>query len=177
MTKSIIVIMTTVLLFMSTHGVAGEITVTWKNPETFSDVRAANESQSKFRDRVIAKLTKHWQEQAEQLPDGIKLEIVMTNLNLAGQVEYSFAMNRDIRVVKNLYWPRMSFEYKLLDGKSVINKGQEQLSDMMFMDRGNLRSNRDVYSYEKRIISDWFVDHVPVMLAQWQQHRNAVMSE
>jgi hypothetical protein len=172
-----LVLLVTVSLGFSAAVKSGEVTVKWQNPEKFSDIRAANENQKRFRKEVINRLTKHWVKQAERLPEGVKLEVTMTNLNLAGEVHYSFAMNREIRVIKNLYWPRMNFEYKLTEGGKVIEQGEKQLSDMMFMDRSQLRADRDVNFYEKRIISDWFVDDVPLMLANWQREQNAVMSE
>ena len=65
-------------------------------------------------------------------------------------------MWQDIRVIKALYWPRMSFDYKLTDGTGqLLVAGREDIKDMAFFDRGvQLRLTR--FSFEERMLRDWF---------------------
>lgn len=156
---------------------AAEVVVNWQNPKSYTDVKSANENQKRFRQQVTNQLTKHWLSFAKQLPQGSKLEVTMTNLNLAGEVRYNFAMHREIRIVSDRYWPMMNFDYKLTNGDKVLLEGSEKLKDMNFMLRANsIRSSRESRYYEKRIISDWFVDRLQVMIAKLQKTSEVVMA-
>jgi hypothetical protein len=157
---------------------AGSVNVTWSEPQKYIDVRASNESQKRFEAHVFKELDKHWQKMAAELPEEINLTINVTNLNLAGDVDYSFGLHRDVRVIKSLYWPMIEFDYQITAHGEVVSKGTAKIKDMAFMDRATaLRSNRSSFYYEKRVISDWFEDEVETLIASWQQKQDAVMGE
>ena len=177
--KTIFVLATSLVLFILsvTPVQAGTVKVEWHEPDEYTDIKPANMSKKSFRASVFKQLEKHWSKMAtKKLPEGMKLEVKVTNLNLAGDVRYNFAMNRDIRLVKNIYWPAIEFEYKLYDGKRLVKSETVKIKDMAFLDRGGLLGNRGNYYHEKRIITDWFVDDLELMLAQWKKQQSAVMS-
>ena len=156
---------------------AGTVEVKWHDPKEYTDIKPANESKKSFQRSVFKHLEKHWAKMAEkELPDNISLKVKVTNLNLAGDVRYNFSMSREIRLVKHLYWPSIEFEYSFYDGEQLIKTEQVTLKDMAFMDRGSQIRRNTAYYYEKRIITDWFVDDVQMMLAQWKKQQTAVMS-
>lgn len=156
---------------------AGEVKVQWHEPESYTDVRAANGGNKVFRERVFKNLEKHFNKMAgEVLPEHLALNVKVTNLNLAGDVRYNYAAHRDIRLVKRIYWPSIEFEYQLLDQGNVIKTEQIKLKDMSFMDRGSSIRNRGSYFYEERIITDWFIKEIKPMLAQLDKQKTAVMS-
>jgi hypothetical protein len=86
----------------------------------------------------------------------------VTNLDLAGDVlPASFAglgqSMSDVRVVKPIYIPRMSFSYQLLssDG-TVLQEKEVKLKDMSFSNSHNRFFSSDALRYEKNMIADWF---------------------
>jgi len=171
---SIIVLM---IVMFSTSAQAGKVEVNWHEPDEYTDIRSTNGGSKAFRKNVFKQLEKHWQKMAEEkLPTDMTLKVKVTNLNLAGDVRYSFSMGHQIRLVKSLYWPSIEFEYTLMQGDKVITTDKAKLKDMSFMDRANALKRSSSYYYDKRIITDWFVDDVQVMLAQWKKHQSAVMS-
>src|SRR5690554_4452527 len=85
---------------------AAELDIRWENPERYRDVETSNSvSQTKFEQRVFDELARHFTlAAARQLPPGQQLDVVVTDVDLAGYVEY-FIMpyNQGIRVVDDLY--------------------------------------------------------------------------
>lgn len=154
------------LLFSSAPVVAAEVKVTWENAEKYTDVRPANESRKRFRERTLAALEEHIVELASKLPESQKLTMTVTNVDLAGQVwpsqfvGFGVGAANDVRVIQRVDIPRMTFSYTLSDEQgAVISSAEEvQLKDMNFME-SNIRTNRgDTLSYEKIMLEDWFND-------------------
>jgi hypothetical protein len=132
---------------------AGEAKVTWQEPEKFTDIRAANESQQGFQARIIKEFDLIFADLAKKLPDVYQLEVNVTDLDLAGEVN---AANRDLRIVKPASWPRIRFTYLLKNaGGEVLASGQENLKDMGFMSRAGLPAGSS-FVYEEKMLHEWF---------------------
>ncbi len=176
MKKIISVCLLCVIAVFSLNTDAGTVTVSWQNPDKYSDIRAGNSARKHFRDNLFSELEAHLVKLAKQLPSEVQLKLKVTNLNLAGEVHYNFALHQDIRIVKSSYWPMMEFEYQLTENQQVVKSDTIKLKDMLFMDRGGRsRLSHDSYHYEKRILTDWFDKHLQVMLANWKVQQEAVM--
>jgi hypothetical protein len=157
---------------------AGTATVKWQEPDKYTDIRSGDSGKTQFRKNVFNQLEKHLVKLTSELPEDFELQIKVTNLNLAGQVEYNFAMSRDIRIVKNLYWPMIEFEYQVLVNKQKVKIETVKLKDMAFMSRGGSnRLSHDTYYYEKRLLTDWFNKNIENMVPAWQEQQNAIMGE
>jgi len=171
-------IMLSLLLAAGMTAMAGELEVNWHEPGTYVDVKGANESDKRFRERTFRQLEAFLQKQASELPDGVKLSLKVTDLNLAGHVRYNFAMHRDIRVVTDTYWPMIAFDYKITADNQLVDAGSVELKDMSFLHRGSvLNIKYKVLGYEKRLLSRWFKKDVTKVVNNWQQHQKAVMAE
>lgn len=137
---------------------AGEAKVTWQEPEKFTDIRPGNETREGFQDRVFKEFALMFSDLAKKLPDGYQLDITVTDLDLAGEVNAAHAMRaRDIRIIKELYWPRITFSYTLKDASNVlVASGKEELKDMNFMSRVGIQTGNSSFNYEETMIRDWF---------------------
>jgi len=77
-----------------------------------------------------------------------------------------FDTNRQIRVVKDIYFPRLKFSYELFNvDKSVVTSGDINLKDMSFMLGNNIRYRNKSLGYEKRMLDNWFNDTFRNMVA------------
>jgi hypothetical protein len=152
------------LLFSATSLAQAEVEITWQDPEKFDDVRSPSASRVKFRERIFKELDKYFNELAEDLPNGQKLVMNVTNVDLAGDVlPASFAgLGRsmsEVRVVKSIYIPRMSFSYQLLSSDGgVLQEEEVKLKDMSFLNSHNRFFSSDTLRYEKNMIAEWFED-------------------
>ena len=136
---------------------AGNAKVTWQEPDNYTDIREGNDLRDSFRQALFSEFELLFDDLARQLPDGHVLDVTVTDVDLAGEVNaMHFCLWRDIRVIKPLYWPRMSFDYKLTDGSGqMLVSGHEDIKDMAFFDRGvQLRLTR--FGFEERMLRDWF---------------------
>lgn len=147
----------------SANAFAASSEVEWVKPENFSDIRPANESRSRYHKRVFKHLEEHFAELAEKLPADQTLKIQVNNLDLAGDVRYMVGPNNStVRVIQDIYFPKIRFNYQLVDKIDVqITSGEADIKDMSFNTgiRNNMTS--DSFYYEKEMISDWFKKTFP----------------
>ncbi|GIU16230.1 hypothetical protein TUM4644_00060 [Shewanella colwelliana] len=134
----------------------GIVKITWQDVDSYRDVKAVSDIQSRYEKRTFETLTKNLnKEAAKHFKPNQTLEMVVTDVDLAGDVRPTFgATTNDLRVIKDLYPPRMTFSYKVLDGDQVIVAGDEKLTDMSFMHTTGIRSDKPL-SYESKMLADW----------------------
>ncbi len=168
MRKTLIMFSTAMLFSVAATAATGpaEVKLTWQNPEKYTDIRPGTGTKKAYQQKVIKAFDKMWAEFAEKLPAGYKFEVVITDLDLAGDVEpmYSGAgrtMN-DIRVVKDIYFPKMNLDYVLYDANNVeVAKGTAvKIKDMGFMQSGSLGHNSREFGYEQHMLEKWFEKEV-----------------
>lgn len=141
---------------------AGEATVTWQNPEKYTDILSDDEEQQAFQTKLFAELEKEFSKQAGSLPEGSKLAVTVTDFDLAGQMRD--ANNKDqMRVVIGNYFPQMTLDYTLTDATGAVLSQQQGAvyKDQGFYDAdASLRASRsssDFY-FETTMIRGWFAD-------------------
>ncbi|WP_438480913.1 DUF3016 domain-containing protein [Oleiharenicola lentus] len=137
------------------------VNVVFSEPEKFTDLKEGWADTTKrtedHRDFVLAELKKHIETIAQPLvAEGQRLEIKVTDINLAGDFEpWHGPEFDDIRVVKDLYPPRVNLEYRLIGaGDQVIREGKAQIRDLSYMMSVSLRSF-DSLRYEKEMLRSW----------------------
>ena len=84
------------------------------------------------------------------------MDVTITDIDRAGRYEPVVrAAMQDIRIVKDIYPPRMTLRFvvKGADGQ-VLAEGERKLVDHGFLTGTNVNSN-DSLRYEKRLIDDW----------------------
>lgn len=149
------------LLMLPLIAVAGEVKVSWGDFHDFIDVRPANETRSAFHKRVKTSFEKSLKELGEKLPEGAVFELRITDLDLAGDVRYGGV--QEYRLVERLYFPKMKFDYQLIDGEGkALKEGSESLKDMNFLDRIRTPSQyRNIgFYYEKHMFENWFEENI-----------------
>ena len=134
----------------------GIVKIEWQNPKKFRDIKTSNELQSRFENRLFETLTKNINKQAEKvLKPGQKLEMQVSDVDLAGDMRPTFgATSGDIRIVKDLYPPRVIFTYKITQGEKVVIAGDVTLRDMSFMSNSQ-GFNEKPFHYESNLFNDW----------------------
>jgi len=138
---------------------AGEAKVTWQNPEKYTDIRSGNQSQKSMLKSIDKSFGKEFSELASKLPAGYQLLVTVTDLDLAGEVDpIPSRMMDQIRVLKDLYFPRITFDYQILSsgGVSVLEAKALTLKDMQYLSGTRSTRSSDSYYYERKMIRDWF---------------------
>lgn len=144
-----------VVVTQTTAAQGAQVEVKWSNPDKYSDVDGGEEHRQHFKDRTFKAFEKHFAKMAELLPEQQKLVFDVTNIDLAGDV--NFGGVKRIRIVKDIFFPRMEFSYQLLNAdNSVVKSGEVSLKDMGFMMNSSLRYRNQTLGYEKEMFDDWF---------------------
>ncbi|ASP48313.1 DUF3016 domain-containing protein [Cognaticolwellia beringensis] len=156
MTKIITCLLSLAIVISQNTAVqAAQVEVKWTNPDKYTDVDAGEEHRQHFKDRTFKAFEKHFAKLAELLPENQKLIFDITNVDLAGDV--NFGGVKRIRIVKDLFFPRMEFSYQLLNADNSVIKSEEvSLKDMGFMMHSGLRYRNQTLGYEKEMLDDWF---------------------
>lgn len=139
------------LLALAAGAASADVTVNYIQPERFSDLPFA----SWERDAVLKDLTEHFAKLGAQLPPGQNLRVDVLDVDLAGR-EYPGRGPRDLRIVKQIDWPRIDLRFAIEQNGQVLRSGEAELRDMNFMDRIGRYTDTESLSYEKRMIDDWF---------------------
>jgi hypothetical protein len=140
-------------LFAQDH--ANRIEVRFLEPENFTDVRDGWGSDFRL-EAYLAEFREYLENRAARfLPPGQKLSVTFTDIDLAGGFEpWHGPRYHDVRIVKDLYPPRMSLQFRLTDADGVVIKeGSRKLRDMAFLMSPNL--SHDPLRHEKEMLDDW----------------------
>jgi hypothetical protein len=123
----------------------------------FSDLRVSIMTNDRERQGLADELKRHIERVApERLPHGARLAVTITDVDMAGDYPpVTGSMSRDIRVVKDVYPPRIDLDFRLMraDG-SVEREGRRELRNAGFM-WSTSPVNRDQLAFEKELLDDW----------------------
>ena len=149
------------------------IKVNWVNPEKYSDIRPATGTRKSYQERVIKGLDKVWADLATKLPVGYSMEVSIKDVDLAGDVNHMYTQSGDrIRVIKDIFIPRINFSYTLLDkNKTVVAEEKElKLKDMGFMTRLNVSRADRPLEHERAMLQRWYKDTIQPAVVSHQQN-------
>ncbi len=132
---------------------ADNVTVTFHEPEKFTDVleNGSNLTSTYYLDQLRDCLLTA---AAPLLARGEKLAITVTDIDLAGETRFN--QPHQIRIMKDIYVPRIALNFQLLgaDGK-VLKEGERKLVDLNYMMQlRRLGSDQPLY-YDKQLLTSW----------------------
>lgn len=133
---------------------AGVVTVEFVQPDKFTD--AGDDSFGGYSASTLAALRKYIERTAPRyLQAGQQLSIQITDIDLAGSFEPWRGPGRDVRIVRDVYPPRINlqFEWRDADGH-VLGQGEKSLRNLAFQMTTVARGS-DALRYEKALINDW----------------------
>ena len=134
--------------------VDGRVTVIFDKPDEFT---AAKSSYNMGTDHgYLDELHRYIDRESRvYLADGQRLTVTFTDIDLAGDFRPDRARADNIRIIKEIYRPRLQFSYSVADATGkVINSGEENLTDMNFMSRLRMSHSEELF-YEKAMLKDW----------------------
>jgi len=134
------------------------VNVIFDHPEKFTDVKDSYMGTDRGRDNILALIKEYIEQRAPRyLPEGQSLSVTFTDIDLAGDFEPQRGPNMsDVRVIKDIYPPRLHFTYKLVDASGVVLKeGQEKLVELGFQMTASPLDSHDSLHYEKGMLDKW----------------------
>src|SRR5881227_3849282 len=96
---------------------SGDVTVNFTDPDKFTDVRdSVNGGPSKYYLEEIARYVK--EEASKHISAGQKLTVTFKDIDLAGDIPPGSI--HDVRIIKEIYIPRMEFHFQLVDSTGAV---------------------------------------------------------
>jgi hypothetical protein len=133
--------------------VAGSATVSFVNPDRFSDIGFAPTD----RQNNLQALERHLQALAQRrLPDDQVLKVDVLDVDLAGEERPSRRTGRELRVLRGgADWPRIKLRYSLEANGRTLRSGEETLSDMSYLHGFSDTYGSEPLRYERRMLDQW----------------------
>ena len=135
----------------------GPVSVRWSDPAQFTELRYSLNRHEAERGDWVRQLAIYLQSRsAQRLPAGERMDVEILDIQRAGEYEYLFGGATDIRVLRDIYPPRMRLHVRRTgaDGH-VIEDGERRLSDLAYLAGPQPLSGSDPLRYEKRMIDQW----------------------
>jgi hypothetical protein len=134
------------------------VRVEFIHPEKYTDIRDSRSLRVNPERNQHLKSLRSWLEKQapKHLAPGQGLVFEFTDIDLAGDYEPIIdPVLADVRIVKGIYPPRLTFRYRLegADGQEIAS-GEETLRDLGFDTRPITRDS-DPLRFEKRMLKEW----------------------
>lgn len=136
----------------------GPVQVQWTDPAEFTEIRQSTNRFEAVRGNWVHQLATYVQTTAgKQLQPGQTLAVTLTDIKRAGDYEpWQGPRASDIRIMRDIYPPRISLTYTLKDAAGqVIGEGERKLQDTGYLHNIGRQSDTDPLRYEKRLLEDW----------------------
>ena len=137
--------------------------VNFLEPSKFTDVKD-NDMGDYERTSYLENIRDHILEQAKYyIPAGHRLSVTFTDIDMAGDFEaWRGPRFSDIRIVKDIYPPRMVLSFQVTDAEgNVVKQAKRELRDLAFMMKINMSFRDDPVRHEKALVDDWLRSEFP----------------
>lgn len=139
------------------------VRIMYAYPEKFTDLGENNYVTTEGRrDAMLLQLAQHVQTQAaSRIPAGSRLQITVTDIDMAGGFESWRRNAGHLRIVRSVYPPRINLIFRLVDvSGNTLTEGQRALTNPVFMTSVEYRG--DLLRYEKKLLDDWLMKEFPL---------------
>ena len=135
----------------------GPVSVEWTDPAEFSELRFSQNRWEAQQGDWVTQLARYLQERAAaRLPEGQRMDVTITDIKRAGSFEPWHGANaNNIRVMRDVYPPRMTLQVRITDADGrVVSEGEQRLVDTAFL-MNSRPMDTDPLRFEKDMIDDW----------------------
>lgn len=137
--------------------------VNFFEPRKFTDVKDSAMGDYE-RTTYLDQIRDHLLEQAKYyVPEGHRLVVTITDIDMAGDFEpWRGPRFDDIRIVKDIYPPRITLAFQLKDADgNVVKEGKRELRDLAFLMKITMAFRDDSVRHEKGLLDDWLRAEFP----------------
>lgn len=137
---------------------AGPVTVSWTDPAGFTEIRYSRNRFEAVRGDWVRDIARYVATRSARVLDqGERLEVTITDIERAGEFEPGAGGGDRVRIVRDIYPPRIDLAYELRDvSGNVVASGERSLRDLGFLHRqSGTVTGGDPLRHEKRLVDDW----------------------
>lgn len=156
------------LLLAAAPASAAEVEINWHEPDRFSDLEEDGYYDEDLFRRFSREIRQVVEREADDLlPPDATLRIRFRDVDLAGEYEFWRVETQDVRIMRDIYPPRLKFEYTVLDARgNQVASGMAQITDVTYL--WNIERSihtHDEFFYEKDLIERWMNRHLDDVFA------------
>jgi hypothetical protein len=133
------------------------VSVVFAHAERYTDLRLSCVSPDADTRALTGELGRYLQEAAApRVPEGQRLEVTLTNVDMAGEIESWRGPGRcDLRTVKDVYPPRIDLQFRWIGAdRAEVRAGTRHLRDSNYLTHA-APVTADHLRYEKALLLDW----------------------
>jgi hypothetical protein len=137
---------------------SSRIEVNFFEPSNFTDIGDSRNASEASRRADLDQIREYLVEQSRVfIPEGQRLEVTFTDIDRAGDFEPTRGPNwNDVRMVREIYPPRMDLTFRLVDASgNIVKEGKRELRDMNYLMKLNPIGQTDPLRHEKSLLDDW----------------------
>jgi hypothetical protein len=132
------------------------VTVIFRDPSSYTDA-GPYAKVDPAEDLALVEIERHVQRLGlRYLPPGQALRVEFLGIDLAGRLEPWHPYAADLRVMRDVTWPRMRFRYFLEHDGVVVESGEERLVDLEYLVTPTAYLSQDPLRFDKRLLDNWF---------------------
>lgn len=139
-------------------GEGSAVNVRWDDPAQFSELRYSQNRWQASQGDWVVELADYMREKIEKaVPAGDRVDVEILDITRAGEYEWiPRSTNDDIRVMRDVYPPRMTLEFRHVDASgAVVAEGERKLADLAYLQSQPPFPSSDPLRYDKRLIDTW----------------------
>jgi len=139
-------------------GEGSTVNVQWADPAGFSELRYSQNRREASRGDWVVELADYMQEKiAKTVPAGDRVDVEILDITRAGEYEWMpHATTDDIRVMRDVYPPRMTLNFRHVDASgAVVAEGERKIADLAYLQTQPPFPASDPLRYDKRLIDTW----------------------
>jgi DUF3016 family protein len=137
---------------------AGTVAVSFVHPETYTDASLSGGYQAPGERWTLDEIGRYLESLGTRyLKPQQLLTLEVLNVDLAGKIEWWRRFPYDLRVLRDVYPPRFTLHYRLVQGGRTLTEGQETVVDPNYLASPAVYfSTGDPLRFEKAMLADWF---------------------
>ena len=146
------------LLINAVPGLAGTVNVSFIHPENFTDASLQGGYGTRAEQGTLDEIGRFFESLG---PRYLKSQQVLTldvlNVDLAGRIEWWRRDFYDTRILRDIYPPRFTLNYRLSeDGRTIVESKETVVDPNYLANPGIYFSPNDPLRFEKAMLEDWF---------------------
>jgi hypothetical protein len=134
------------------------VEVTFGELAKFTDLRTSILTDERDRASLAEELRRHIEREAPAyIPPGTRLALEIRDVDMAGEYPpITGSMSRDLRVIKDVYPPRIDLAFRLLRADGTAEReGRRELRDAGFLWTSGSFGANDILRHEKNLLDGW----------------------
>ena len=133
------------------------VQIAWNDPAEFAELRYSLNRQEAARGDWVVQLADYMQTQiAKNVPAGDRVDVDILDVQRAGQFEWVASTTDDVRVMRDVYPPRMTLRFRHTGADGVLKaEGERKIADLAYLQGPPPFPSNDPLRYDKRMIDTW----------------------